>query len=175
MGITQKALFVATGGLSGLVFKDDPKKQRTIKAGAKPARAQKRTTAKRPAKRATQRPATRATQRPATRAARRPAPQAARGPTQKPARISSGANGIASADGTIGELERLVDMHGRGALTDWEFAAAKATILGTSPTAEPPGMDPATFPAIEANVAAARHLADLAIHDRGAPAATNID
>jgi hypothetical protein len=78
----RKALFVATGGLSGLVFKDDSKKERTAKA------------------------------------------------------------------------------------------AAKVKILGMSLTPDGPGRDPATFAAVEANVAAARHLADLAVDDHGSSAAT---
>jgi hypothetical protein len=141
MGFMRKALFVATAGLSGRVFKDNSKKERTAKADAQRVRPRKQTKVTRPK----------------PQAARRPKPQAARTSTVAPI--------IGSGNGTTNELERLADLHARGALTDEEFAAAKAKILGTSLTAHGSGRDPATFPAVEANVAAARHLADLAAHD----------
>jgi len=72
---------------------------------------------------------------------------------------------VGAGNGTSDELERISDLHVRGALTDEEFAAAKAKILGTGPSPPESRRDPATFPAVEANVAAARHLADLAAHD----------
>ena len=133
MGFMRKALFVATAGLSGRVFKDNSKKERTAKADAQRVRPRKQTKAT------------------------RPKPQAARRSTVAPI--------VGSGNGTTNELERLADLHVRGALTDEEFAAAKAKILGTSLTAHGTDRDPATFPAVEANVAAARHLADLAAHD----------
>ena len=141
MGFMRKALFVATAGLSGRVFKDNSKKERTAKADAQRVRPRKQTKATRPK----------------PQAARRAKPQAARRSTVAPI--------VGSGNGTTNELERLADLHVRGALTDEEFAAAKAKILGTSLTAHGSGRDPATFPAVEANVAAARHLADLAAHD----------
>jgi hypothetical protein len=137
----RKALFVATAGLSGRVFKDNSKKERTAKADAQRVRPRKQTKVTRPK----------------PQAARRPKPQAARTSTVAPI--------IGSGNGTTNELERLADLHVRGALTDEEFAAAKAKILGTSLTPHESDRDPATFPAVEANVAAARHLADLAAHD----------
>jgi hypothetical protein len=141
MGFIRKALFVATGGLSGLVFKDNSKKKQTAKAAEKQVRPKKQTKVTRPT----------------PKAARRPKPQAAR---------------TSTVVGTAKELERLADLHGRGALTGEEFAAAKAKILGTSLTSDASGRGPATFQAVEANVAAARHLADLAVHDHGASVAT---
>jgi hypothetical protein len=36
------------------------------------------------------------------------------------------------AEGVVTELGRLADLHGRGALTDQEFAAAKAKVLGAT-------------------------------------------
>jgi hypothetical protein len=148
MGFIRKALFVATAGLSGRVFKDNSKKERTAKADAKRVRPRKQTKITRPK----------------PQAARRPKPQAARTSTVAPI--------VGSGNGTTNELERLADLHGRGALTDDEFAAAKDKILGTSLT--PPRSDrgPATFQAIEANVAATRHLPDLAAHDPGASVTT---
>ena len=173
MGLMRKALFVATGGLSGLVFKDKSKKERTVKAAGKQVRPRKRTKATRPKPRAAR---TSMVARPKPRAARtsmvaRPKPRAARTsmvarPKPRAARTSTVARTVGSGNGTTNELERLVRLHGRGALTDGEFAAAKAKILGTSLTPHRSETGPETFPAVEANVAAARHLADLPVHDR---------
>ena len=134
MGLMRKALFVATFGVSGLVLKDNSKKERPAKAVAKQARP-KQTKSTRPKPRTT----------------RRATPRGA---------------------GTTNELERLADLHRRDALTDEEFAAAKAKILGTSPAPPRSSREPAAFPAIEANIATARHLADLAGNDRGPSVST---
>ena len=74
----------------------------------------------------------------------------------------------APASGTIIALERIAKLHAQGALSDHEFAAAKARILGTAPsaTAPAPGEASTTFPAIQANVAAARRLAERGDPDR---------
>jgi hypothetical protein len=157
MGFMRKALFVATAGLSGRVFKDNSKKERTAKADAKRVRPRKQTKVTRPKGQAARRPKPQAAQRPKPQAARRPKPRAA--PTSTVAPI------VGSGDGTTTELERLADLHVRGALTDEEFAAAKAKILGTSLTPHESDRGPATFPAVEANVAGARHLADVAAYD----------
>ena len=166
MGFMRKALFVATGGLSGLVFKDNSNKERTAKANEKQVRLQKQTKVTRRKVKAAPRPRTQAarrqTQAGGTQAARRPKPQ--------PARPSTVAPIVGAGNGTTIELERLADLHGRGALTNEEFAAAKAKILGTSLTPHGSDRAPATFQAIEANVAAARHLADLAEDTDPAPA-----
>jgi hypothetical protein len=111
--------------------------------------SKKTRTAKAPAKQA--RPKQTKTTRPRPRTTRRATPRAA---------------------GTTHELERLADLHGSDALTDEEFAAAKAKILGTSPVAPPTRREPAAFPSIEANIATARHLADLAGNDRGPSVST---
>jgi hypothetical protein len=148
MGFIRKALFVATAGLSGQVFKDNSKKERTAKADAARVRPRKQTKVVRPK----------------PQAARRPKPQAARASTVAPI--------VGAGNGTTTELERLADLHVRGALTDDEFAAAKAKILGTSLTPHESDRGPATFQAIEANVAAARHMADLAANDPGASVTT---
>jgi len=149
MGFMRKALLIATGGLSGLVFKDNSKMKRTATAAEKQVRPKKQTKITRPK----------------PQAARRPKPQAARRPKRQAARTST-------VNGTAKELERLADLQGRGALTDEEFAAAKAKILGTGLASLASGRGPATFPAVEANVAAARDLADLAVHDHGASVPT---
>jgi hypothetical protein len=67
-------------------------------------------------------------------------------------------------------LDRITKLHEHGALTDREFAAAKARILGTSPPPDSPQPGSTAFPAIEANVAAARRLADYAEPNRDSPA-----
>jgi hypothetical protein len=150
MGFIRKALFVATGGLSGLVFKDNSTKERTAKAAEKQVRPQKQT----------------------KRAARRPTAKAARRPTSRAARTSTVPKPVGAGNGTTNELERLADLHRRGALTSEEFAAAKAKILGTSVASHGSDRGPAAFPAVEANVAAARHLADLPVQDGSASVAT---
>jgi len=55
--------------------------------------------------------------------------QAAYASTQAPPPAAPAA-GPAPADDTTGELERLASLHQSGALTDDEFAAAKAKLLG---------------------------------------------
>jgi hypothetical protein len=153
MGFMRKALFVATAGLSGRVFKDNSRKERTAKADAKPVRPRKQT----------KRTQTKAT---------RPKPQAARRPKPQAARTSAVAPIVGSGNGTTDELERLADLHERGALIDEEFVAAKAKILETSLTPHGSDRSPATFQAVDASVAAARHLAELAAHDPGASVTT---
>ena len=162
MGFTRKALFIATLGLSGLVFKDNSKKKPATKATNRAKAAKKKVRPKRETKVA--RPTTRAARRPTPQAARRRKPQARR-PAPQAASTSTVAQTGGAGSGTAYELERLADLHGRGALTGEEFAAAKAKILGTSPPSHASDRDPATFPAVEANVAAARDLADLVVHD----------
>jgi hypothetical protein len=148
----RKALFVATGGLSGLVFKDTETK-RTTKAAQKRVRPESEPKVTRPK-------------------VTRPKPRAARRPKQRAARTSKAPKTIASGNGTANALERIAKLHRQGALTTEEFAAAKARILGTTQTLNESAAGPATYPAVEANVAAARHLADMAGNDRGASVAT---
>jgi Short C-terminal domain len=136
-------------------------------------------------------------------ASRRPATRTI-APTPKPrsVRAKTAAKQARPANGTTSELERLAKLHAGGALSSEEFAAAKARILGTGPGASPgetgtaaatpperpvfsrpttpppasstPSRPPGTFQAVEANVAAARHLPDLGGHegDRGVPVPT---
>ena len=65
----------------------------------------------------------------------------------------------APTSGVAIALDRIAKLHMNGALTDREFAAAKARILGTSAVTDQAEESSAAFPAIEANVAAARRLA----------------
>jgi hypothetical protein len=142
----RKALLIMTGGLSGLVFKDNSGKERTAKAAQKrPEREPKAT---------------------------RPKPRAARRSKQPAARASTAAKTTGPGNGTANALERIAKLHRQGALTTEEFAAAKARILGMSQTPKESATGPATYPAVEANVAAARHLSDLAGGDRSASVAT---
>jgi len=173
MGFTRKALFIATFGLSGLVFKDNSKKDRPAHAAKRRVRTKgqtKVTALKPPAARrrepqAARRPRTQGAQRPKPPAARRPKTQAARRPKTQAQRASTVSR--AAGSGTASELERITELHGRGALTGEEFAAAKAKILGTNPTPDASGGRSVKFPAVEANVAAARRLADMAVPDGG--------
>ena len=147
LGIMRKALYIATLGLSGRILKENSRKPRTTKAAGRPARAVRQP---------------QATQARAQKAARR---------TPKKARAATAAQAPPSGKGTATELKRLAKLHAQGALTDEEFAAAKAKVLGR-PVAPAPPAKPATFPAIEANVAAARQLADLAGQD--SPSVTTV-
>ena len=169
MGLIRKALSLVTGGLSGLLFGDDSAKQPAAgrggaktprKAAAKPRPARKRAATARAKPQQARKKQTPAGAGARKRTARRPAAGAAR--------AANGAALAAGPDGTTAELERLVRMRGQGALTDAEFAAAKAKILGTAGPRQP-APSPPPFQAIEANVAAARHLADMAERERGEP------
>ena len=114
MGFMRKMLSIATVGLSDRVLKDNSKKGHTTTAGAQPARSRKQTKVTRSKPQAARRPK--------RQAARRQKPQAARTSTIAPI--------VGAGNGTTNELERLADLHVRGALTGEEFAAAKAKILG---------------------------------------------
>jgi hypothetical protein len=140
MGLIKKVLYVMTGGLSGLVFKDDSSKQR---AGA--AKTAARAQAQPKPRQKTTRQKAKKTSRP------------------RPAKASVQA--AASKNGTASELERLSALHAQGVITMEEFAAAKAKILGTSAKPTESSRAPSsTYPSVEANVAAARQLADLTPH-----------
>jgi hypothetical protein len=170
MGLVRKALFISTAGLSGLVLKDDEGKQGTTKAKAAPnrARAQKRAGSTKMKAKAAPRSAAKRAPRPAAKGARRPAPiKAAAAAAPQAAGAPAMMQPMASGNGTIGELERLADLHARGALTSIEFAAAKSSMLGMGAMARAGTDEAAAFPAIEANVAAARQLADMAAHAPG--------
>jgi hypothetical protein len=168
----RKALFIATWGLSGLVLKDNSKRKHiaTQEHSAKPEHAKAAKRQARPKKQAK-------VARPGQRTARRPTPQAALG-TKPTAPQMAGRSAVAQeagfGRGAINELERLAILHGRGALTSEEFSTAKAKILGTGPVPHQSSADSATFPAISANVAAARQLTGSAVHDRGRPIATEV-
>jgi len=148
IGLMRKALLVLTGGLSGLVFKDNSEKERTTRAAPKRVRAEREPKAT------------------------RPKPRAARRSKQPAARASTAAKTMGFGNGTANALERIAKLHRQGTLTTEEFAAAKARILGMSQAPKESATSPAAYPAVEANVAAAQHLADLAGGDRSASVAT---
>ena len=194
MGIIRKALFITTLGLSELVLEEDSKRTATAtqkkraqkrpkaKASAKrPKRAlaraksqpeartrQKRTKPKGARKPPPARAKPRAAVRSKTTSAHQPKPHAPPAPAQPRAQTPAQPRAHAPASGTIIALERIAKLHAQGALSDHEFAAAKARILGTAPSATAPaqGEAPTTFPAIEANVAAARRLDERGDPDR---------
>lgn len=185
----RKLLFIVTLGLSGLVLKDDSKQQNVANATGRQARPGKQTKVVRPKQRTARRPTAQAARRPTSQTAQRPTAQTAQRPTAQAARRddpaaapSTGGPAVAQEAGsgsdTINELERLAILHARGALTNTEFSTAKAKILGTAPepreaSGEASGA-PAPFPAIAANVAAARHLTGSPSHERGTPVAADI-
>jgi hypothetical protein len=80
--------------------------------------------------------------------------------TSKPAQPARPANG------TVVALERLANLRRQGALSNEEFLAAKGRVLGTRQSSTEAGGAPATLHSVEANVTAARHLAELAGQDR---------
>jgi len=102
------------------------------------------------------------------------APRAQAAPTAQPAQAPTAvaAEGAPMAvrpgSGVAIALDRISKLHKHGALSDREFAAAKARILGTSSPTGAPEPASATFPAIEANVAAARRLDGYVSPDREA-------
>jgi len=180
----RKAMSIGTLGLSGLVFKDDSKKERAgkhpadmngartmkasgvAKASATGTGARKQTTAKKTTAKATKpRTTARAKTKAKAQTKRAQQPQTTNGAMAAPKATS--ASSTSASSGTASELERLAYLHRGGALTNQEFAAAKAKILAMSPGFQGIGAS-ATFPAVEANVAAARHLADIAEEGQGA-------
>jgi len=131
---------------------------------AKPkAKANARTTR---ARTAPPKPARRAT----AKAAPPPQPTVQESPKADAAEAPAPARPVAPTSGVAIALDRIAKLHQHGELTDREFAAAKARILGTAPPPAAPETDSASFPSIEANVAAARRLADYAERDRDRPA-----
>ncbi len=164
MGLIRKALSIATVGLSDRLFEDDSKRGRTAKSKATRGRTQKQRKVTRSKPRARPKPKARPKAAPRRKPRARPEPVSAE-PQALRTSAPAASSALAPGESTINELERLADLHSRGALTSEEFAVAKAKILGTSPTPREPARDDAAFPAVEANVAAARRLADLAALD----------
>ena len=185
VGLVRKALFLATGGVSGLVLKAPPKRRPASKPAttstgrAKPAKAS-RTQARKAARpkaakpiQKVRRPATakpaRAKARPARRTtAKAPARPRVTAKASRPAQSASRPQ-PASAPAPIPSPEP-------GVITGTEPFARPQTGI-TPPPARPevPVRDPASYDAVEASAVAARRLAQLASdEDRvAAPASTN--
>ena len=170
--------------------------QATAKAAGATTSARRRTAVKRPTATRSASTRTGSTRTAATRAAAKPRratrakpltpqrPVAQAAPTAQaatPAQVTTPAPAVAQAPGaataarpgapTSGvaiALDRIAKLHKHGALSEREFEAAKARILGTSPPPAAPEPASATFPAIEANVAAARRLDGYVNPDREA-------
>lgn len=100
MGFMRKALFVSTGGLSGVAVKANSKKERAAKAAEKQVKLQRQMLKTQQAQAAA-------------------AAQAAQ------------ATVVATAVPVTDELERLASLHASGALSNEEFAAAKAKLLSS--------------------------------------------
>jgi len=163
MALMRKALFIATAGLSGIVLPDDSKKARPKKAAPSKTRASARAKSTPKASRAK----SKTPRAPARKSApRKSAPKAAPAAPAAPM-----ARAMPSTAGTAGELERIAELRGQGALSDAEFAAAKAKILGIGIEGDN-GAQHGGFRAVEANVAAARRLADMAGDGSAAQAST---
>lgn len=94
----RKALFLSTGGLSGVAVRANSKKERTAKAAEKQVRLQRQPRAQ---------------------------PVPASSPWSASSVLDTATLRIA------GELGRVATLHKEGALTDDEFATAKAKILSS--------------------------------------------
>lgn len=121
MGFMRKALFVSTGGLSGVAgVKANSKKERTAKAAEKQLRIQKQ-----------QLRAAKIAARSQTSSHQQPQP------TRVTSAVSTSQNPAATNPSLATELERLAALHETGALSNEEFAAAKGRLLGSA-SAPPP-------------------------------------
>jgi hypothetical protein len=194
VGLGRKALFLATGGLSGFVLKDTPKRRTAVKATAKPASRTKATKAKRAKARKPARPkatkpiqkvsrtqTTKATRAKTARKATKP--RVARRPAEAPARVAAQAQPPAEA-GPI-RIERVAEPQPVGAPSP-QFTPAPATPGGSEHVVRPgagigdptrpvtPVRDPATYNAVESSAQAARRLAESAgDRDPSSPAFTS--
>jgi len=178
IGVVRKAVSIATCGVSGRVLGNDAKKQRAAKGTKARGRPQKRASAGRPKRQTARRSAPRAARAPERNAARSATHGADRraksraAPPSQTAHADTALQADLSGESPVDQLERLAILHRQGALSSEELAAAKAKILGASRTSGESAASPAVFPAIEAHVAAARHLAELAGHASAAPGPT---
>lgn len=147
MGFMRKALFLGTGGLSGAAgIKANSKKERTAKAAEKQLRLQKQmlkaqqaatgqTTVRQTAAQPAAAPLYNVRCPSCSEMVRLPAGERLRCPKCKarmwvrPTVNQSAAIRQVPAKDTTTELERLATLHTSGALTDEEFAAAKAKVL----------------------------------------------
>jgi hypothetical protein len=184
-GLARKALFLATGGLSGFVLKSDHKRRPAAKraatgsASAAPAKASRakgrkaaRPSATKPIHK-TRPQAAKATRAKAAKATRAK-PQRARASAKAPARAAATPAQPPAATGPI-RIERVGHLHPAGALTaDRPTSASAERASGGEPIARPdPAIarpsgrpdeatrDPATYNAVQASAEAARRLAEM--------------
>lgn len=119
MGFMRKALFVSTGGLSGVAgVKANSKKERTAKAAEKQLRLQRQQLRAAESAARAQKSAARTLSR------QQPEPVDATSAPSTPQHPSTANPSLAA------ELEKITVLHRDGALSDEEFAAAKARLLG---------------------------------------------
>lgn len=119
MGFMRKALFVSTGGLSGVAgVKANSKKERTAKATEKQVRLQKQQ----------------------LKAAKSAARNISHQQPQTMQTTSAVPPSPATNPSLAAELERLAALHRDGALSEEEFAAAKGRLLGSA-SIPPPRQD----------------------------------
>lgn len=149
MGIVRKALFISTAGLSDRVLGEETKKRQPVKPARSKPEAKAKTAASQP------KSATAARRKSAKRPARRPASRQVASP------ITSGLP--EDGGGVADELDRIAKLRGQGLLSETEFRAGKAKILGIAMPEDEPFAATA-FPAVEANVLAARRLNEMAEH-----------
>jgi Short C-terminal domain len=143
LGLIRKMLSIATGGLSGLLFKDDSKKKRTAKAAPKKASSgQPKTTAGKPQK------------------ARRAKPRAARAPSGTAAELERLTK--------LREQGALTTEEFAAA----KAKILGTSIAPAGPSLTPEGQGRPAYEAVEANVAASRQIADLADRGRSPSLAT---
>jgi len=193
VGPARKALFLATGGLSGFVLKDTPKRRAAAKAapkrtGAKTTKA-KRAKARKPGRPKATKPIQKVTRAPQAKATRAKAarkttvkPRAARRPAKAPP-VRVAAQAQPPAEAAPIRIERVAEPV--GAPTGAPFAPAGATPIANEPAGrpgpatgganrpDPPMRDPATYNAVESSAQAARRLAESARqNDPSSPAFT---
>jgi multidrug resistance efflux pump len=139
MGLVRKVLFITTFGLSGLVLKDNSKKQRTAQAPGKAAR-------------------------PAQAKARTQKAQKARRSKPKSARAATVAKGTAGELERLAKLHNEGTLSGE----EFAAGKAKilGTTPSRSQPSGPPTKTAPAYAAVEANVTAARHLEGLAARER---------
>jgi hypothetical protein len=199
VGLARKALFLATGGLSGFVLKDNPK-PRTAKTTAKPASSAKPAKARRAKARKAARPKatkpiqkrTRPQQAKATRAkaAKKTATRtrATRRPAKAPAPVRLAAQAEAPAGGGSIHIQRITEAQPIGAASAARPGAAHSVppavsqplgrpdpATGDEPWRDTPVRDPETYNAVDASAQAARRLAELASDRDQAPSGVAVN
>lgn len=142
MGFLRKATFVATGGASGLVIKANSKKERMAKAAEKQLALQKQALKQ---QQAGQRAAAVTSRSTVAAAPERPR-LAVVEPYGRHAKKDAPAQDLLV--GVADEIAKLGRLRDQGLLTDAEFGAQKAKLLGAAPNAERPAPEAASGPTL---------------------------